>query len=144
MYNRRVKKRENAFAQFNNFLTDKAIFSLNRVIHKEEKRRAEVKRKRQKESENAARAERAALRNHTILDPVLDDQIGGKFRMNNMHLCTYSIFLSSISILNANSDNQQNVPDFDDDAESYEDVIDEIIAEGIIIISLISISALKF
>lgn len=75
MYRRKLKKRSYAFAQFNTFLVDQAVLSLNSLIYEEEKRRAEIKKQREKEAKKAereARRSRTARRTVNFADAIND------------------------------------------------------------------------
>jgi hypothetical protein len=83
MYRRKLKKRSYAFAQFNSFLMDQAVLSLNSLIYGEEKRRAEIKRKRDIQRKAAQRVERRSRREQQpAADPYNDYDDDGEFSMD--------------------------------------------------------------
>lgn len=119
MFRHRLKKRNVAFGQFNCFLMDQAVFSLNPLIYDEEKRRAEFQKKLAKERQAVQREERILARRaseRTVMDPVFDHPDDDELHDND----------ATLNENNAN-DNQQNgvIGDYDE----CEDVLEEIIAE---------------
>uniref|UniRef100_A0A915MQG0 Condensin II complex subunit H2 N-terminal domain-containing protein n=1 Tax=Meloidogyne javanica TaxID=6303 RepID=A0A915MQG0_MELJA len=119
MFRHRLKKRNVAFGQFNCFLMDQAVFSLNPLIYDEEKRRADFQKKLAKERQALQREERIIARRaseRTVMDPVFDHPDDDELHDND----------ATLNENNAN-DNQQNgvIGDYDE----CEDVLEEIIAE---------------
>jgi len=58
MYSRKVKKREFVFAEFNPKLVDPAMMALSSLIHKENKRRMEIRKVRAKTARAAGTSRR--------------------------------------------------------------------------------------
>uniref|UniRef100_A0A1I8B368 Condensin complex subunit 2 n=1 Tax=Meloidogyne hapla TaxID=6305 RepID=A0A1I8B368_MELHA len=119
MFRHRLKKKNVAFGQFNCFLMDQAVFSLNPLIYEEEKRRAEFQKKLTKERQAARREERIIARRaseRTVMDPVFDHPDDEELHDNDATLEN-----------NVNNDNGQNgdIGDYDE----CEDILEEIIAE---------------
>ncbi|KAI1732982.1 condensin II complex subunit CAP-H2 or CNDH2, c-term domain-containing protein [Ditylenchus destructor] len=102
MYRKNVNKRWYALAQFNQFLGDHAPLALNPQIYAEEKRRTEMRKRRELEARNA---ERAARRSRSTAVLQNKDRPSVHF--------------------------PENVIEFDDDA-AYEDAIEELVADEII------------
>ncbi|KAI1726513.1 condensin II complex subunit CAP-H2 or CNDH2, c-term domain-containing protein [Ditylenchus destructor] len=102
MYRKNVNKRWYALAQFNQFLGDHAPLALNPQIYAEEKRRTEMRKRRELEARNA---ERAARRSRSLAALQNKDRPSVHF--------------------------PPNVTEFDEDA-AYEDAIEELVADEII------------
>lgn len=58
MFRRKIRKRSYAFAQFNSFLMDQALLSLNSQFYEELKRRNAIRKKREAETKLALRIAR--------------------------------------------------------------------------------------
>ncbi|KAL3110183.1 hypothetical protein niasHT_015786 [Heterodera trifolii] len=125
IFRHQLKKRAYTLGLFNSFIADQAVLVLNPLIHEEEKRRSELKKRRRKEYQNAERAERAMRRvmQNREMDPVLEHHVGsdeeqtdgeGQAEQNEDFVAP-----------NGEAQNDEVIDDFDDP-------MDELVAEEII------------